>query len=284
MSLDQLMVDAIDLHVHGAPEPFEVGRRVDLLTLGKIAKDFGMKALVIKSIRFGTGTLTIEVNGLLNSSILVGSLVLNYDAGGLNPDIVDAQGRAGAKVVWLPTISSAAHMKTRGKGKGDNVEGINIIDRDDKLIPEMVKILDIMARNKQVLATGHISRPEVFAVVKEARRRKINVIVTHPLAGPAGPLISLAEARELADMGAFIENTFAHVMPPALISPSDISGYIKAIGPEHCVLSTDFGQIFNPPAPEGFHMMLAIMLMFGLTEDDLQYLVKINPAKILGLI
>ena len=82
----------------------------------------------------------------------------------------------------------------------------------------------------------------------------------------------------------FIENTFAHVMPPALISPSDISGYIKAIGPEHCVLSTDFGQIFNPPAPEGFHMMLAIMLMFGLTEDDLQYLVKINPARILGLI
>jgi hypothetical protein len=31
-------------------------------------------------------------------------------------------------------------------------------------------------------------------------------------------------------------------------------------------------------------MMLAIMLMFGLTEDDLQYLVKINPARILGLI
>jgi len=99
MSIDQLMVDAIDMHVHGAPEPFEGDRRVDLLTLGKIAKEFGMKALVIKSIRFGTGTLTLEINGLLNSAILVGSIVLNYDAGGLNPDIVYAQGRAGAKVV-----------------------------------------------------------------------------------------------------------------------------------------------------------------------------------------
>ena len=283
MSIDQLMVDAIDMHVHGAPEPFEGDRRVDLLTLGKIAKEFGMKALVIKSIRFGTGTLTLEINGLLNSAILVGSIVLNYDAGGLNPDIVYAQGRAGAKVVWLPTISAAAHMRTRGKGKGDTGEGISIIDRDGKLIPEMVKILDVMQRNKQVLATGHISKPEVFAVTKEARKLGINVIVTHPLAGPAGPLISLAEAKELAAMGAYIENTFAHVMPPALISPSDISGYIKTIGAEHCILSTDFGQIFNPPAPEGFHMMLAIMLMFGLAEEDLKLLVKVNPAKILGL-
>jgi hypothetical protein len=30
-------------------------------------------------------------------------------------------------------------------------------------------------------------------------------------------------------------------------------------------------------------MMLAIMLMFGLAEEDLKLLVKVNPAKILGL-
>ena len=283
MNIDHLMVDAIDMHVHGAPEPFEGQRRVDLFTLGKMAMDFGMKAMVIKSIRFGTGTLTLEINGLLKSSILIGSLCLNYDAGGLNPDIVDAQGRAGAKVIWLPTISAVRHMTTRGKGPGETKEGIDIIDKDGKVVPEMMKILDVMRKNKQVLATGHISKPEVFAVVKEARRQGINVIVTHPLAGPAGPLISLNEAKELADTGAFIECTFAHVMPPAIISPADMAGYIKTIGPEHCILCTDFGQIFNPPSPEGFHMMLAIMLMFGLSEEDLKLLTKVNPAKILGL-
>ena len=50
------------------------------------------------------------------------------------------------------------------------------------------------------------------------------------------------------------------------------------------MLATDFGQIFNPPATEGFHMMLAIMLMFGLSEDELRILVKVNPAKILSLV
>ena len=84
-------------------------------------------------------------------------------------------------------------------------------------------------------------------------------------------------------MGAYIEYIFAVCMPPMLLSPENMAGYIKTIGPEHCVLSTDFGQIFNPPATEGFHMMLAIMLLFGLSEDELRILVKVNPAKILGL-
>jgi hypothetical protein len=57
------------------------------------------------------------------------------------------------------------------------------------------------------------------------------------------------------------------------------------IGPEHCVISTDFGQMFNPPPPEGFHMMLAVMLQFSkISEDELRTVVKINPAKILGMI
>ena len=85
-------------------------------------------------------------------------------------------------------------------------------------------------------------------------------------------------------MGAFIECTFAHCMPPMILSPEKMAGYIKMIGAEHCVLSTDFGQIFNPPPTEGFHMMLATMLQFSnLSENELKIMVKINPAKILGL-
>jgi hypothetical protein len=43
--------------------------------------------------------------------------------------------------------------------------------------------------------------------------------------------------------------------------------------------------MFNPPPPEGFHMMLAVMLQFSnISEDELRTVVKINPAKILGMI
>jgi microsomal dipeptidase-like Zn-dependent dipeptidase len=73
-------------------------------------------------------------------------------------------------------------------------------------------------------------------------------------------------------------------MPPMMMSPEDIGRCAKAIGPEHCVLSTDFGQVFNPPATEGFHMMLSNLFRFGkISEEDLSMMVKDNPVKILGL-
>jgi hypothetical protein len=148
----------------------------------------------------------------------------------------------------------------------------------------MMNILDVIKRHRLVLATGHVSKLEVFAVVREALRQHINVIITHPLAGPRGGLVSIDEAKELASMGAFIECTFAHCMPPMILSPENMAGYIKTIGPEHCVISTDFGQMFNPPPPEGFHLMLAVMLQFSkISEDELTTVVKVNPAKILGM-
>ena len=166
MSIEQLMVDAIDLHVHGAPKIVDGERRIDLLTLAHQAKEAGMKAVVIKSNRFGTGPLTLEINQLVNSPILVGSLVLNHEVGGLNPDVVEAQARAGAKVIWLPTFSAAEHIKDRtqnnaGAGK-EQATGISIIDADGKLVPPMVKILEVMKKYKLVLATGHVSKSEVY--------------------------------------------------------------------------------------------------------------------------
>jgi hypothetical protein len=280
MTIDQLMVGAIDLHVHGAPEPIEGPRRINLVELAQQAKASGMKGIVIKSLRFGTVTVTALVNEMINSPVLIGSLVLNRDVGGLNPDVVEAHARSGAKIIWLPTISAAAHIKASGNSKD---QGISLLDQNGKLMPEMIKIMQILSKHKSVLATGHVSKAEVFAVTAEARSRGIEVIITHPLAGPRGPLISTAEAQELAGMGAYIEFTFAHCMPPMTMSPEEMSAFVKAIGPEHCVLSTDFGQRFNPPANEGFRMMLDALLRLGrLTEDELTIMVKVNPCRILG--
>jgi len=280
MSVEQLMVAAIDLHVHGAPEPIEGPRRVNLFELAQQAKAAGMRGVVIKSLRFGTITATALVNEMINSPLLIGSLVLNNDVGGLTPDVVEAHAQSGAKIIWLPTFSAAAHIRASGKGAD---QGISVLDQKGKLLSEMTEILQIISKYKAVLATGHVSKPEVFSVTAEARRQGIEVIITHPLAGPRGPLISTDEARELAAMGAYIEFTFAHCMPPMTMSPEQMAACVKAIGPEHCVLSTDFGQLFNPPATEGFHMMLATLLQFSrLTEDELSMMVKANPCRILG--
>ena len=155
MTIEQLMVDAIDMHVHCAPDPSGEWR-IDALQLAQQAREAGMKAVVIKTHHFGTATLAWMVNRVVNSPILVGSLALNSGVGGLNPDVVEAQVRAGAKVIWMPTISAAAHIRAFaeeklngpiGTGK-DKDDGISIIDKDGKLVPQIGKILEIIRSNK----------------------------------------------------------------------------------------------------------------------------------------
>jgi hypothetical protein len=58
---------------------------------------------------------------------------------------------------------------------------------------------------------------------------------------------------------------------------------MRAVGPENCIMSTDFGQIFNPPPVEGMRMYIENMLRCGITEDEITQMVKKNPARALGL-
>jgi imidazolonepropionase-like amidohydrolase len=58
---------------------------------------------------------------------------------------------------------------------------------------------------------------------------------------------------------------------------------IRAVGAQHCIISTDLGQCDNPPAAEGMRMFIALLLKNGITQDEIELMAKINPAKLLGL-
>jgi hypothetical protein len=280
MTVEQLMIDAIDLHSHCSPNDI-VENRVDALELAQQAKAAGMKGVVLKNQLFSTAPLAWLANKIVDCPILIGGLVLNNASGGLNADVVAAQARVEARIVWMPTISAAEHLRTRKTNTESADKGISVIDKDGKLVPEVYKILEVIKKNKMVLATGHISKAEVFALAPEALRQHISVIITHPF-GSAN-LLTMEEARELTGKGAYIEFLFAHCMPPMLIHPEKMAGLIKNVGIDHCFIGTDMGQDFNPPPTESFRVMLSIMLKFGLSAEELTTLVKVNPAKILGI-
>jgi hypothetical protein len=278
MSIEQLMSGAIDLHVHCAPDPF-TDRRVDALQLARQASEAGMKGVVIKCHQFGTAPLASIVNKANGRTVLFGSLVLNSSVGGLNPDAVEAAARGGARIIWMPTVSSIEDVKA----KNEKNPGISLIDHAGKLEPELMPILAIIKKYGLILATGHISIPETYAVARCALEQKLKVIITHPIARITGTSITLEQARELAGWGAYIEFCFVASMPPMRVSPAAMAENIKAVGAEHCVLTTDLGQAYNPTPTEGFRMMLANMLRFEVSEKELESLVKVNPSKLLEL-
>jgi hypothetical protein len=273
--IERLMRGAIDFHVHAAPDPYHE-RRLDALELARQAKDAGMRAVVIKNHQYGTAPIASLVNKAIPGFSLIGSLTLNREVGGINPEVVRAAARAGALVVWMPTISSV--LDAKGK------PGISLIDNDKKLRPDVISILEIIRDNNMVLATGHVSRNEIYALIMAAKEIRVKAVITHPLTKGFGYQCTLEEQRELVSLGAFIEHCFVACMP-ALggLNPAVMVEHIKAIGADHCILSTDFGQLTNPSPPEGFRTMVAVMLQFGLSEAEVEILVKKNVEGILGL-
>lgn len=289
--LDQLVAGAIDLHVHPGPDPMRE-RRLDALDIAYQARQAGMRAVVIKSHHYCTAPVASIVNQVVTDFSLVGSLVLNRDVGGLSQEVVEIAICAGSKIIWMPTISSVIdtrRIKEESQyplcGTRTSLnEAISLIDEDGKLVPEMTPILEMIKRGDVLLATGHISVPEIYAVVEASKSRQIKVLITHPLTTIVGSPLTVEQQKELVNQGAYIEHCFNACLPPeVMVSPGTIVDHIRAVGIDHCVLSTDLGQYYNPIPAEGFRMMLANMLMSGLSETELEILTKINPAKLLGL-
>jgi hypothetical protein len=273
--IERLMKGAIDFHVHAGPDPFHE-RRLNALDLARSSKEAGMRAVVAKNHQYGTALLAQAVNNAVPGFTLVGSLSLNREAGGLNPDVVEAAARAGAKVVWMPTTSSV--INSQGK------PGIAVLDGEKKPLPEVTAILDLIKANDMVLGTGHVALDEIYALTARATQLGVKVTITHPLITGFGCKLTLEQQQELVAMGAMIEHSFVACMPfLGGMSPKIIVDHIRATGVENCILDTDFGQFFHPSPPEGFRMMIATMLEFGLSEEEMEILVKINPARLLGL-
>lgn len=127
-------------------------------------------------------------------------MVLNYAVGGLNPDAVEVMyeiGKGKGKVVWLPTIDADYHRQVFGRQQ----PGIKVASAG-KLLPETLKILELVAKYDLVLETGHISPDEVRLVVQQARDLGIKkILITHAIADVPG--LSLEQMQEMADWGAF---------------------------------------------------------------------------------
>ena len=136
-----------------------------------------------------------------------------------------------------------------------------------------------------VLSTGHISTKESMALVSEARTMGIErIVVTHATTMSFWTGMTLEDMKVLASMGAYIEHCLHVLMPLTFrLPPKELVKTITSIGPERCIISTDFGQDFHPMPAEGLRMGIATLLQAGLEEVEVGMLVKDNPCRLLGL-
>jgi microsomal dipeptidase-like Zn-dependent dipeptidase len=106
--------------------------------------------------------------------------------------------------------------------------------------------------------------------------------------------LSMAQAKEVADMGAVIEVCFLQFLagpnaPLAFlthwtqINAKHVAQMVKQIGAKSLVISSDLGQSGNMTHPDGLEAAIAAMKREGVSDGDIDTMMRRNPARLLGL-
>ncbi len=269
--------DVIDLHVHTAPDVQP--RLMDDVEIAHEAAEAGMRAVLLKSHH----TLTADRAAIASKQVegiqVFGGLVLNQAVGGLNPCAVEVALAMGAKEIWMPTLSAANHLRA------SNVdgEGITILDESGAIKPVVNDILRLIAPADVILGTGHLSVEEIIILVKAARGVGVkSILVTHPEL----PVVNmpLEIQKELCGPGVYFERCLYTVVTKGTdVSMATIAKAVVELGAELNVLATDFGQVVYPSPVEGMRSLISGMLEVGVSEENLDLMTRVIPARLLGL-
>jgi hypothetical protein len=280
----------IDMHVHSHPDVF--GRNMDDIDVAQLAKSKGMRGILLKNHVAETASRAALVMKVVPGIEVWGGIVLNKAVGGINPDAVEWMHRTyggRGKVVWLPTFEADKHVKTLAK---PDARGL-VVAPGGQVIPEMEAILKIIARENLVLATGHVHPEEIIAVVRRGRDLGVKrMLVTHGFTNVPG--ITMAQAKQLAEMGAVIEVCFLQFLAgpnaplPFLthwtqINAKHVAQAVKEIGANNLIVSSDLGQTGNMTHPDGLETAIEAMKREGISDADIDLMMRRNPARLLGL-
>lgn len=274
---DNSVQGIVDLHSH--LEPGSRGpRSLSAIEGAEIAKRRGMRAMVLKNHYGDTSRDAFLVSQVVPGIDVYGGIALNLTIGGLNlhalENMVSMTGALG-RIVWLPTFDSVNNAPD-----GPNVP----ISRNGEPLPELLEIFDFMAANNLALATGHVSPEEVLMAVRAARAAGIErIVVTHPSSS-----MTAAQQLQAAEMGALLEYTILSRLggmnrensQQALVQFFE---QIRAVGAENVVITSDLGQMGNPSPADGFRLILGELEAAGFSQREIDLMVRVNPARYLGL-
>jgi Family of unknown function (DUF6282) len=292
----ELVRGGYDMHVHVAPDVVE--RKISDLALARRCAELGLAGFQLKSHYASTAERARTVSAAVAGARVLGAITLNRAVGGLNALAVEIAAREGARTVWFPTVNSVneqheVHPAPPGaklpvwvafelelREAGHRVEPVSVVDAAGALVPAAHEVLAVIARHGMVLATGHLSRDEIFTLVDGAAAAGVShIVVTHP-EFPSQRL-SIADQQALAERGALLERCFT-TPHTGKASWELICRASREVGPEHTVWSSDLGQRFNPPVEDGLALMAERFLAAGFSEEEVVMMAVTNTRRLAG--
>jgi hypothetical protein len=291
----RLLRGAYDTHIHVAPDV--VPRIVDDVTLARRFATLGLDGFILKSHYTSTAERASVVRAAVPGIDALGAIVLNRAVGGMNALAVEVAAREGVRTVWMPTVDAANESHERDappevkvpvwvklqlelREQGIEIPPVPVVDDSGAVLPETRAVFERIAHHGLLLATGHLARDEIFAVVDAALETGVaQIVITHP-EFPAQSL-AVEDQKALAQRGALLERcmTTPHT---GKIAWEEWIEHIRAVGPRHSILSTDLGQVFNPPVEDGMGIMVDRLLDAGFNDEEVGVMAVANTRRVAG--
>ena len=269
--ISSLLTGSYDLHVHANPDINE--RRMDVLETARAAYEAEMGGIALKSIEYPTGPIAYILNEMYPGLNVIGSISLERAIGGINPNAVEVAAQLGTKIVWMPSSIKSEYPDKKG-----NLNQSSIFDNSGLITNETTEILEIISDRDLILNSGSLSPQQTLLLFEKAS----DIGVKRMIASNNSNKESIEEQNKLISLGSYLEYTFLPCMPSVnSVSPTELKEKIRRVGANHCILTTNFGQPFNPPPPEGMRMAIGHLLAAELSEKDIEMLVKTNPIGLL---
>lgn len=318
----ELLIDAIDIHVHAGPHIFSSPRRVDPIQAAIEARDAGMQALVFMDVFEMSNGISWLVNRHVPDFTAYGGLIINTVYGGMNPRAVKTALHYGdgAKFISFGAHSTYFQAEREGhmvdgkfvslsnlfpKFKTEELDRCTRIPLDEEPGAELDEILGLIGEHKHVfMNTGHVSVEEAIRLIDLAPRYGIEKIL---VASSVTKIASMDQLRTMIAGGAIIEHTlaaFTHTTPipkthyyvekeyvsidegmpgGTKVGVHTVAKQVQELGAENFILASDFGVYTLPSPVEGLREFIACMLDLGVSTEQIQTMVKDNPEKLLGI-
>jgi hypothetical protein len=293
----ELIKGAYDIHQHVAPDLWE--RSADAFDFSRRASALGMAGFVLKNHCVETATWAAILRRVFDDLEIFGTHVVNYASGGWNPQVVETSLMLGARIVYMPTIQSEHTIKRLGLGTGPlgiapapretpagYPKGLSIFGEDASILDPVWEILRLVKEYRVALGTGHLSSPEVMAIVDAAQSVGVERIILTHMSFPIIGDVSENDQIDLAKRGLFFEHSYQTTKQlPVIQKPTTIDHIIsdiRRVGLERSVFSSNYGQPQLPSPELGLLEGLGALADAGVSDEDIDVLVRRNPVDLIS--
>lgn len=284
---DILLEGICDIHIHAAPDSRM--RSVDEWHFAQEAQKAGYRAIMYKSNDFSCHDRAFLIRQSVPQIEVFGSLCMNRVHGDrVNPyaaeKAVDTSGGL-CRCIWMPTLDAEYHYRCERRTE----KGIPVLDDSGKVLPEVIRVMEICAEADIIFATGHSSPQENIVLARKAAEIGVKrFVVTH--ANSHFWMMTPDQIRKCVDSGAYIEYCY---LPRLWGEGSEMLQYERQsakafvdfirISPERSFISTDLGQSAMPHPIAGMRQCLTDLQEAGFTSAEINRLLRDNPAMLVGL-